>query len=417
MASVQPDKQASDRSSGSTTWRSLFAVAEYRVLWAAQAVSLLGDQLARVAIAWLVFQDTGSALLTAVVYAVTYLPWVVGGPLLGGLADRFPRRSVMVACALLSAVLVALLAVPAVPLPVLVGMLFLVVLLESPFLSARAALLVDVLPDDRYVLASGVGNVTSQAAQVLGFAGGGAVVAVLGPRPALLLDAATFVFSALLVRFGTRLRPPSGSGEDGGGFTGWLAQVRAGVRIVFGDRRLRRLVLLAWLATFTVVPEGLAAPVANLVGGGAHSLGLLLAAEPTGAVVGALLVTRFVPADRRLRLLIPLAVLTCAPLLAYAVLPPLPVILAVLMLSGMGSSYQLIANATFMQLVPRASRGQAFSLAAAGLVAGQGLGLAVAGALTEVFSPQRVVALSALAGLGMVIPLRRVGRADVTETA
>jgi MFS family permease len=417
MVAVEADEQASATSSGRTTWRSLFAVAEFRALWVAQAVSLLGDQLARVAIAWLVFRDTGSALLTAVVYAVTYLPWVIGGPLLGGLADRFPRRTVMVTCALLSAALVALLAVPGLPLPVLVGMLFLVVLLESPFLSARAALLVDVLPDDRYVLASGVGNVTSQAAQVLGFAGGGALVAAIGPRPALLLNAATFAFSALLVRVGTRLRPAPGVAAEGDGeVAGWLSQLRVGVRTVFGDPALRRLVLLAWLATFTVVPEGLAAPVADLLGGGAHTLGLLLAAEPAGAVVGALLVTRLVPPDRRLRLLVPLAVLTCAPVLAYAALPPLPVILAVLVVSGMGSSYQLVANATFMQLVPGASRGQAFSLAAAGLVAGQGLGLAVAGALTEVLSPERVVALSALLGLVLVFPLRRAGRATVART-
>jgi predicted MFS family arabinose efflux permease len=381
-------------------------------------VSLLGDQLARVAIGWLVFRDTGSALLTAVVYAVTYLPWVVGGPLLGGLADRVRRRTVMVTCALLSAALVTLLAVPGLPLPVLVGLLFLVVLLESPFLSARAALLVDVLPDDRYVLAAGVGNVTSQAAQVLGFAGGGALVAVIGPRPALMLDAVTFLFSALLVRVGTRLRPAArDAGESDGGVAGWLTQIRSGVRIVFGDAALRRLVLLAWLATFTVVPEGLAAPVADSLGGGAGTLGLLLAADPAGAVVGALLVTRFVPPDRRLRLLVPLAVLTCAPLLAYAALPPLPVILAVLVVSGMGSSYQLIANATFMQLVPSASRGQAFSLAAAGLVAGQGLGLAAAGALTELLSPEHVVAVSALLGLILIFPLWRARKLPVPETA
>jgi Major Facilitator Superfamily. len=85
---------------------------------------------------------------------VTYLPWLVGGPLLGGLADRLPRRTVMVCCQLVSAVLVALMAVPGIPLIALAALLFVVILAESPFLSARASLLVDVLPDDRYVLAS-----------------------------------------------------------------------------------------------------------------------------------------------------------------------------------------------------------------------------------------------------------------------
>ncbi len=111
---------------------------------------------------------------------MTFLPWLVGGPLLGGLADRCPRRTVMVACNVLSALLVAALAVPGQPVALLCVVLFLAVLLESPFLSARAALIADILPDDRYVLASALNNLTVQLAQVLGFAVGGALVAVLG---------------------------------------------------------------------------------------------------------------------------------------------------------------------------------------------------------------------------------------------
>jgi MFS family permease len=64
-------------------------VAEFRGLWTAQVLSLLGDQLARVALTVLVFDRTESALLTGLVYAVTYLPWLLGGPLLSGLADRY----------------------------------------------------------------------------------------------------------------------------------------------------------------------------------------------------------------------------------------------------------------------------------------------------------------------------------------
>ena len=127
------------------TYRSLFASGEFRAMWIAQAISLTGDQLARVAITALVYTQTRSALITGLIYAVTYLPWLIGGPLLGGLADRYPRRTVMITCQLLSAVLVALMAVPRMPLWLLATLLFVVVLVESPFLSARASLLVDEL--------------------------------------------------------------------------------------------------------------------------------------------------------------------------------------------------------------------------------------------------------------------------------
>ena len=273
------------------TYRALFAESEFRSLWLAQAISLTGDQLARVAIASLVYTETRSSFLTALVYAITYLPWLIGGPLLSGLADRYPRRAVMVTCQLLSAVLVALMAVPGIPLPVLASLLFVVILVESPFLAARASLLVDVLPDDRYVLASAMNQLTVQGSQVLGFAAGGALVLLLDPPGALLLDAASFLFAAALVRFRVRKRPAAGGGDELG--SSWQ-RLRSGSRVVFGDPRLRGLVLLAWLAAFWVVPEGLAAPYAQ---GKPTAVGLLLAAQPAGSVIGGLWLSRLVGPD------------------------------------------------------------------------------------------------------------------------
>ena len=55
-----------------------------------QTLSVAGDQLARIAVAWIVFSRTGSTTLTGISYAVTYLPWLVGGPLLSVYADRLP---------------------------------------------------------------------------------------------------------------------------------------------------------------------------------------------------------------------------------------------------------------------------------------------------------------------------------------
>lgn len=406
----------SEPAASPATWRSLLAVREFRYLWLTYAISLAGDQLARVAIAVLVYRQTHSALLTGVVYATTFLPWLLGGPLLGGIADRLPRRTVMVTCNVLSALLVALLALPRLPIPVLCGLLFVVVLLESPFLAARAALIADVLPDDRYVLASALNNLTSQAAQVVGFAFGGALVAVVGPREALLLDCATFLLSAFLVRFTVQDRPAAAE-RDGSVSRArlWWRQMVAGVRLVFGNPALRRLVGIAWLATFTVVPEGLAAPYADTLNGSAVAVGLLLAAQPLGAGVGGLLLSRFVAPARRLELMIPLAVLCCLPLVTFVLHPPLPLAFALLVLSGIGASYNLPANAAFVQAVPTRQRGQAFGLVAAGLAAGQGLSIAVAGAIADVVAPGVVIAvagaLGTIAALGLTGADRRVVRA------
>lgn len=73
----------------------MFAVREFRALWSSQIFSVIGDRLALVALTILVFDRSHSPLLTAVAYASGYVPWVIGA-LLSGLADRFPRRDVMV---------------------------------------------------------------------------------------------------------------------------------------------------------------------------------------------------------------------------------------------------------------------------------------------------------------------------------
>ena len=70
---------------------------EFRTLWAAEAQSVVGDQLAKVALAVVVYSRTGSAGLTALSYAAMLLPALVTGPLMSGLADAYPRRTVMIA--------------------------------------------------------------------------------------------------------------------------------------------------------------------------------------------------------------------------------------------------------------------------------------------------------------------------------
>lgn len=389
------------------TYRSLFASGEFRAMWLAQAISLTGDQLARVAITALVFDQTRSALLTGLVYAVTYLPWLIGGPLLGGLADRFPRRTVMIICQLLSAVLVALMAVPWMPLWVLAALLFVVVLVESPFLSARASLLVDVLPDDRYVLASATNLFTIQGAQVFGFMAGGGLVLAIGARPSLLLDAGSFLLAAALLRFFVRDRPSAAVAAAAELGSAWQ-RMKTGAVVVFGDRRLRGLVLLAWLAAFSVVPEGLAAPY---TGGRATDVGLMLAAQPLGSVIGSLVLSRMIRPATRLELMGPLAVLACAPLVLFAFSLPFPVALLLLVLSGLGTAYNVPANATFMQSVPSERRGQAFGLVSAGLSAGQGLSIALAGALAQATKqPDLVIAVAGALGVLAALSVSNVGR-------
>ncbi|SDI71934.1 Predicted arabinose efflux permease, MFS family [Actinokineospora alba] len=380
----------------------VFAIGEFRMLWLAQLVAVGGNQLAKVALAVLVFERSASAGLAALTYALTLLPELIGGPLLSWLADRYPRRGLMVVCDLARAGLVAAMAVPDTPLWVLGALLILVQLLQSPHMAARAALLATMVRGEAYLAAAAVVNVTAQLGQLAGFAAGGLAVALLGPSAALLVNAGTFVLSALLTQFGLVKRArPAGAPP---GASRWSA-VTGGAGMVRADRRLLLLLAFGCVSGFYACKEGLAAPYAEALGHGPSGVGLLLAASPAGAVVGVFLLTRFVSPDRGLRLLGPLAVASCAVLVFTVVSPGIAVTCALFALSGLFSAYQVPANAAYSLAVPDAMRGQAFGVASAAVRVAQGVGISAAGFAADLIPAQVVIAVFALIGAGASVAL------------
>jgi MFS family permease len=168
---------------------------------------------------------------------------------------------------------------------------------------------------------------------------------------------------------------------------------------------LRTLVLFAWLCGFYVLPEGIAVPYAATLSDEPRGItlitGLLMAAMPTGTVIGAFVFSRFVTPTGRLRAMGWMAMLSCAPLIGCAMRPPLAVVLALWGLAGLGGAYQLAANAAFVQCVPAGRRGQAFGLVQSGLLAAQGIGIMIGGAAAQTLGPEPVVALAGAAGLSV----------------
>ncbi len=382
------------------TFRDVFAVREFRALWISMVLSVAGDRLALVALTLLVYGRTRSPLLAAVVYAAGYLPWVIGGLFLADVADRRPRRSVMIFCDAVRAALVTAMAVPGVPIAALVVLLFAVTMFAPPFESARAAITPDILQGERYVLGTAVIQTTFLGGQVVGAAAGGLAVAFIGVRPSLVIDALTFVLSGLLIALGTRARPAAKPDADRE--SPW-ARMRGGVRLVFGDQALRTLLLFGWLALFYTIPEGIAAPYAARLGGGDIATGLVIASTAFSTTIATPLFTRFVRPRRRLALMGPLAVLTCASLVLTALRPGLAVSLVIFSLSAAFAIYQVAANTAFVVRVPKERRAQAFGIANMGVIVGQGAAFVVAGAAAQFFSPAAVIAVGG--GLGAVSAL------------
>ncbi len=375
---------------------------EFRWLWLADVQSLLGDQLARVALSVLVYERTGSSLLTAGIYALTFIPALLGGFLLGPLADRVPRRTLLVVGDLIRALLIAVMAIVGAPIALLTVLIVLVVVFESPWRATQTALVGDILEGEGYVLGTGLRFAGSQGAQLLGFALGGAAVAAIGPRWALAIDAVSFALSAALIRFGVRDRRAAQVIDDElADAPGPTAPWTAGIRLVAASSKLRSLVALSWLAGLFVVPEGLAAPYAASLGGGPKTIGVLLAALPAGTLIGTLGLSRFVGAERRKALVGPLAVCAGIPLFACALHPGLAFTLLLWTAAGACTCYLVQVITEFAETVPNRTRGQSLGVLTSGMLALQGVGLLLGGVLSQVFASSDAIAICG--GLAVVL--------------
>jgi MFS family permease len=384
----------------SATFREVLAIPEFRALYLAQTLSVVGDQLARIAVGVLVFSRTGSSALTGVSYAVSYLPWLIGGPTLSVLADRFPRRTVMVVCDTTRATLVAAISLTSTSTAALIALTGLVALVEPPFASARAALVPDVVRTPRcYATASILGNTTSQLAVVLGFAIGGTATTVIGARGTLAIDSLTFVASAGFSIFGVKRRPGISQHR-----TSWLREMKEGASVVFRDDELRWLVETSWLVVGTVIAtEAVAVPYANSHGDGAMTAGLLTASVPAGVTLGAIVLGRLID-QRRVNRLLPLLALLTPMVLALTGFNPTPAIAGpIWFVAGALSAMTVIANRAFVAAVRPDVRGRAFGIAAAGISTAQGVGSLLIGLFAHRLGPAHAVTAIALPAFGLIV--------------
>ncbi|MFF9911581.1 MFS transporter [Streptomyces sp. NPDC013457] len=373
-------------------YRAVFAVREFRTVFVAHLLSLLGVVVSEIALTVLVYDLTRSPLLSSLTFALGFLPYLLGGTLLAGVADRYPPRRVLVVCDLVCAACVALMVVPVMPVAGLLVLRCAVAAVAPVFNGTRTATLADILGEgDLFVLGRSLLRIVSQSALLAGFGAGGVLLTVVEPRDVIAVTAATFLASALLLRLGTRKRPARAAVTA-------TAPRERGNLAVLRDRRVRALMLLFWLPPlFAVVPEALAAPYADEAGVSTAALGLLMCALPVGTVAGELFAGSRLSAATRSRIVYPLALAGVLPYLLYAVEPGAALAGLALVLAGATGAYTLGLDAWFVVAVPEGQRGRAMTLMTAGMMTAQGVGMAGAGLAAE-FLPVHLV----VAGTGVV---------------
>ncbi len=409
---------------GRASYRAVLGVAEFRAIFVANTVSMLGNVVAAVALTVLIYQQTRSAALAASVMALSFLPYLLGGALLG-VAERLPARAALVTGDLLSAGLVATMLIPGMPVGGLLALIFAIGLIAPVYQGVRAALLPEVLaPGSQYVLGRSMMRLVAQAAQIAGYGVGGLLLTVATPRGALLADAASFAGSAVVLRAGLAARPAGPAHPAAARTTPPAGEARAvtgtgavtGTRAVLAHRPVRRILLFAWLVpACAVAPEALAAPYASHIGQPGRAVGVLLMAIPLGAVLADLIAARLLSTRSQRRLVVPAGLLNFLPLLGFAGSPPLVPALGLLVVSGTGYGWSPGLDGLLLDVAPPALRSRAVALESAGLMFVQGVGFACWGLAAQYAPLPVVIPAAAVAGLAVVVVLRpaRVTRAPL----
>jgi hypothetical protein len=377
---------------------------QFRTLFVSQLVSISGTSIAVVALTILVYRRTASPLLASLTFALGFLPYLLGGGLLSGVIDRVRPRRLVASCDLVSALLAATMAWPAIPVPILLALLLGIGTLASVSSGARVALARATVSEDAYVPAQSLLRIAAQVAQLGGNASGGALLVVLSPSGALLVNATTFGFSAAAVRFA--VADHAGVGQPSQ--TRLLQDSLRGARTILAHAELRRLLLVGWLAPmFAAAPEGLAAPYVAAHHGTSTLVGWWLVALPIGTIGGDIAGVRLLTPQQQRRLVAPAAAAGFVPYLAFAFDPPIPIALLLLVASGACGLYMLGLDARVRDAAPPELFARTMTLNSAGLMTLQGVGFTLAGAIAQGVGPAITIAVTGGLGLTATTTLLR----------
>lgn len=380
---------------------------DFRKLWGAQLVSLGGDWFTTVALLGLVLDLTGSALNAGMILAASILPQFLLAPIAGSFADRFDRRRLMVGTDLMRMVLALGMLLVRSPDTVWIGLFCLAGMsaLSAFFQPASGASLPNLVAPEDLAAANTLTSASWGTMLAVGAALGGLVAGTLGRDAAFLIDAASFLVSALLVmriraNFSQRRTPEQVAVRTG-------HSIKEGFSCARSDPRV--LALLASKGGFGLgvgVVALLPIFATDVFRAGDEGIGILFAARGVGALLGPFLAIRYVRDDER-RLLIALAASIAVYGLSYLLLaaaPNLAIAAAIGVVAHLGGGTQWVLSSYGLQrIVPDHIRGRILALDLGLVSLTIGVSSVAAGRLGDMGSPRTV--MTGLAGLEVVYAL------------
>ena len=360
-------------------------------LFIANAISLVGNVFSLIAIPWFVLQTTGSATQTGVAGFFTILPVVLAGFFGGTLIDRLGYKRTSIIADLASCVTTALIPIlyitTGLEFSQLIVLVFLGALLDAPGSTARAALLPELaeqagMPIER---ATSLVHVIERGARLVGAPLAGFLIGIIGTANVLWLDAATFLVSAAIIGF--VIHAPKLVEKEGKPGK-YFEELKDGLQFIARDPLILSIVIMVMLTNFLdAIFGGVLQPVyVKEVYGNALNLGLLIAANGGGAVIGGLIFAAIGHRLPRHATFVGAFVLTGFRFWVYALYPPVWVLVVVTLITSIGAGpLNPIIGAIEFERIPSHMRGRVFGAITAGAWIAMPLGMLLGGILTDRF--------------------------------
>jgi MFS family permease len=358
-------------------------------LFSANAISMVGNVCAGIAIPWFVLQTTGSATQTGITGFFTILPVVLAGFFGGALVDRMGYKPTSIVADLASGITVAL--IPLLHFTVglqfweLMVLVFLGGLLDAPGSTARGALVPDLAALAGWPLerATSASQVVERSSRLVGAPLAGVLIALIGTANVLWIDAVSFFISAALVAVSIHAPRPKPQETAP---TRYIEELRNGLKFLGGHRLIQMMVLVVMVTNFVDAAfAGVLMPVyANRVWGTAVDLGLIIAVSGGGSVLGAILYGALGRRVSRYATFVGMFVVASTLYWSLALFPPFPIILVAALITGIAAGpLNPIIDAVLYERVPADMRGRVFGTITAGAWMTMPLAMLVSGVLTE----------------------------------
>jgi MFS family permease len=377
-----------------------------RRLATARGISMTGSSAAYMALNFVIYQRTGSAVWVAAALLLTFGTTAVASPFAGALGDRFDRRKVMIASDLSGAACFLAMALASAPWLLLL-FAFLSAIPDAAFFTSSSAAIPNLVGEEDLAWANGMVTVGRNAGIVVGPLLGGLLLAAFGGGAVFGANAASFVVSTAMVmtvrgRFNAERHPEDGTARQ---------DLRAGFRFLLADRVLRFLTL-AWLAIVLGLGMTMVADVAlvKLFHAGSFGYGAIIASWGGGSIVGSLAGARLSARTEPIAVVAAIFVVGLTSILT-GVSPWFAMILVVIFVMGVGDGVSLVAEqGIFQRRTPDAVRARVNGAFDAVVHGGMALSYIVAGPAVAGLGARGVYVVGgfiSLAGVAFAVPIIR----------